>query len=506
MQTNQVSGSQDNRESPSEIITNLALNLPSAVYFSNEMGDAFAAFEHEGRREVLKVRSQPFKLWLTHLYFDKTGKAPASDTINQAIGVLEMMSLRKGECRKLELRVARDGDSFYYNPADKTGRAFRVSPGQVTIIQKPPLLFYQTRSTAAQTEPDLTGKLSRLFDHVSLTNESDRLLLLIYIVSCFIPGIPHPILIVSGEKGAAKSTMIRMIRSIVDPSPRQITAMPAAINDLALNLANSYMPSYDNLDSLSAEKSDLLCMASTGGGFPKRALYTDMEEITFELQRCITLNGISNIASRSDLLDRSIVIDLMRIDEEHRKEERLVWEAFERDKPGILGGALRILSEAMEIYPNVELTRLFRMADFTRWGYAIAEAAGVGGQRFLKAYEANIERANAEAIDSHPVAAGVIALMDKRLEWTGTVADLLSTLERVALSERINTHSKSWPRAAHSLSKRLKEVKSNLEKKHIFFDIRPIGPAKQITLERKTPETATREADIQAESQFSESE
>jgi hypothetical protein len=219
------------------------------------------------------------------------------------------------------------------------------------------------------------------------------------------------------------------------------------------------------------------------------------------------------LATRSDLLDRSIVIQLQRIDDENRKEEREVWEAFERDKPQILGGALKILSKAMSIYSNLEKPKkLFRMADFTRWGYAIAEAAGVegGGEAFLEAYEANIDRANTEAIEAHPVASAVISLME-RLEakqqkriWTGSVSELLDTLERIAVTERINTRHKLWPKGAQVLSKRLAEVKSNLAKRGIQFEIRHAGNFKEITIEKV--EKAQLSVSEQADTPFSENE
>jgi hypothetical protein len=512
VQQNEPKNNEEVKESQAEAMIRLVSQIPGVTFFHNEVNEAFVAFEREDKPGTLKVRSHEFKLMMTELYFDETGKAPSSEGINQALGVLEMMSLRRGEQRQLELRVAKEEGRFFYDLGDPTWQAVKISADGVAIVDRPPLVFNRTKSIAAQVKPDFSGRLSLLRNHFSLANESDWLLLLIYIISCFIPGIPHPILVVSGEKGAAKSTMIRMIRSIVDPSPRAIVTMPTSIKDLALNLANSYMPSYDNLDSLSAQKSDLLCTAATGGGFPKRMLYTDSEEIIVQFLRCVTLNGISVVASRSDLLDRSIVIQLQRIEDEMRKEEREVWEAFERDKPLILGGALRVLSGAMKIYPDVKLPKLFRMADFTRWGYAIAEAAEVegGGEAFLQAYEANIERANTEAIEAHPVAAAVIALME-RLEvkqqtrkWVGSVSELLDTLERVTITERINTRNKLWPKGAHVLSKRLAEVKSNLEKRGILFDIRNAGHSKEVTIEKV--KHSARSFVSQDDSLFSESD
>ncbi|MCY9664907.1 hypothetical protein M5X11_08040 [Paenibacillus alginolyticus] len=470
----------ETKESQSDILIRLASN---ADFFSNDLDVAFAAIEIEGHREVHKVQGRMFRLWLTKLFFEETGKAPSSDAIQQALGVMEMTAFFKGETRKLQLRIAESDGNFYYDLADPSWRAIEISSGKVELLSKPPILFYRTGNTKEQAIPDFDGKVSLILNHIRLKNNHDKILYLVYLVTCLIPNIPHPILVVAGEQGAAKSTMIRMTRSIVDPAARTLLTLPTGLQDTALSIANNYMPCFDNLDIVTREKSDLLCMASTGGAFSKRALYTDSEESILELLRCVTLNGINIVAQRADLLDRSIIAELRRVEENERKEERTVWEEFERDKPLILGGALRLLAEAMSIYPEVQLPKLYRMADFTRWGYAIAEAAGIGGDKFLEAYKGNLERTNIQALESHPVAAAVIALLDKKPTWTGSVAELLETLEFVAIREKINTRVKTWPKASHALSMRLSEIKSNLEKVGIRFDIRNNGNAKIVTFE-----------------------
>ncbi|NTU22481.1 hypothetical protein HPY28_19345 [Brevibacillus sp. HB1.2] len=124
------------------------------------------------------------------------------------------------------------------------------------------------------------------------------------------------------------------------------------------------------------------------------------------------------------------------------------------------------------------------MADFTRWGYAIAEALGLGGKRFLTAYFNNQNKSNEEAVSAHPVAATVLALMKGRHKYKGTVAELLKDLELIALKEKINVHVPSFPKAAHMLSRRLKEVKSNLKQLGIVYDIRHAGDAKVVRIEK----------------------
>ncbi|MDT3700896.1 MAG: hypothetical protein RO469_15915 [Thermincola sp.] len=294
----------------------------------------------------------------------------------------------------------------------------------------------------APPEPDFDGDVNLLLKYTRFKDPEDQLLYLVYLISCFVPSIPHPILVVHGEKGAAKSTTLRMTRLLVDPVGKELQIMPNNIQDLAITLSNNYMPCFDNMDRLSAEKSDMICVASTGGWYSKRALYTDDEEANLYLKCCVAMNGINVVATRPDLLDRSIILELARIDESERKEERAIWSDFEAARPKILGGILSTLSRAMAIYQTVELDSLSRMADFSRWGYAISEALGFSGKKFLDAYRNNQLRANEEAISSHPVAAAVIALVKTRTEWNGTVAELLDVLDEVAEKERINTNAK----------------------------------------------------------------
>ena len=111
-----------------------------------------------------------------------------------------------------------------------------------------------------------------------------------------------------------------------------------------------------------------------------------------------------------------------RISEDERKEESEVWEEFNRDKPKMLGAIFSTISKALTIYPNVKLKKLGRMADFTRWGYAIAEACGIGGEKFLKAYLNNQYKANDEAVSSNPIATAIIRLMEKTQHFEGSAS------------------------------------------------------------------------------------
>ena len=456
-------------------------------FFVNELEEPHVAVQRSGYWEVMDMKSQKFKLYLTKLYYENQQSAPGTDGLNQAIKVLEMKAMFSDSEHKLQRRIAKNKGEYYYDLCDQKWRVIKVNEAGSSIEENPPILFTRSKNMEQQVIPNLDVKPSELIDlvkkHFRFKKETDFVLFTVYLVSCFLPQIAHTILVLFGEKGAAKSTTMRMIKRIVDPAKQDLLSMPTSNQDLAITLSNSYMPCFDNLDSLSAEKSDMLCMAATGGAFIKRTLYSDSDETILRYKRCVGLNGINIVATRADLLDRAILLELERILKSERKTERAIWKAFMTDLPQFLGAIFNTISGAIPIYDSVELDEVGRMADFTYWGYAIAEVLEIGGDQFTQAYLKNQMTANDEALSSHPVAAAVMIFMKHTKSWSGSVTSLLKELVKVAEREHLNTRMKTWPGNANVLSKRLKEVKSNLEEIGISYDVRHAGTHRKITLE-----------------------
>ena len=472
-------------ETQSDIMINLAGHCQ---FFKNDLEELYAAAPIDGHWEVMAIKSRRFHLYVTKLFFDETGSAPGKDAIAQAMSVLEMRACFSPNEYKLQRRIASHEGCLFYDLGDPDWRSLNISQFGAGIATDPPILFLRKKGMGTQLIPDFQTPATSLpqlcKSHFRFKRDEDSLLFMVYLVTCFLPDIAHVILVLFGEKGAAKTTTMKMLKKIVDPGIPDLLSMPSSKQDLAFVLSNTYMPIFDNLDTLSAEKSDMLCMAATGGAFSKRTLYTDSDETVLSLKRCVALNGINVVATRADLLDRSIVLELDRISKNERKTEQAILETFEQDLPRILGAVFNALSQAMSMRGNVELDQVGRMADFTYWGYAIAEALEIGGEEFLSAYLNNQDRANTEALAAHPVAAAVQALLKRDPNWSGSVSSLLKVLEGIAGTESISTHVRSWPKDANVLSRRLKEVKSNLEEIGIFFDIRHSGDCKTVTFEK----------------------
>ena len=104
--------------------------------------------------------------------------------------------------------------------------------------------------------------------------------------------------------------VVRVLRALLDPNKAPIRSLPRNERDLMIAATNSWCLAFDNLCHLQDWQSDALCRISTGGGFAARELYTDQDETILDVQRPIVLNGIEEVVTRDDLLDRSLITHL----------------------------------------------------------------------------------------------------------------------------------------------------------------------------------------------------
>lgn len=452
------------------------------IFFHDEFCEAYVSIPN---LPIMKVKERKFELYIKKMLYDQTQKFASNEAVKQVIDKCEAEACFSGEENKLFKRCTERDDVIYYDLADKESNCVKISSKSIEIETNKEIIFANKKNQKSQVKPNLDYKdISVLDKHYRFQSEDDKVLHTVSLISSFIPNISHPIVVLYGEKGSSKTTTMRKDRSIIDPANSEVIALPKGIQDLALTLSNNYLSCFDNLENISAEKSNMLCMACTGGGFTARTLYTNDEETIHKFKVPIILNGINVVATKADLLDRSILIELERIPSDERREDSEIYEEFENDKPQILGAIFNTLSKAKELYPNIKLNQLGRLADFTRWGYSIAEACGIGGEKFLNAYLKNQSRANQEALASNPVANAIILFTNQVELFEGKVSDLLTELNTVAMQNGIDVKSPLWAKEANVLSRRLNELKSNLKSEGIEFEIKHRTQGKIITIEK----------------------
>lgn len=450
-------GQPDKKPTQVELLLKIASAL---VLFHDQNKTTFTYLDNA----TIPLSAAKLKNYLSYRYYQAEGKAPNTDSLNQTLSVLNGKALFEASQVALHNRIAESEGVFWYDLAD--GRAVRITPDEWEITSDVPILFRRYSHQQKQLEP-LRGNAWDVFKFLNV-DEQHHLLVLVYLISCFVPDIPHPIFHPHGQHGAGKTTFCNVLKKLIDPSSVEAIITPRDATQLVQVLAHHHICLFDNMSDLPAWMSDILAQACTGGGFQKRQLFTDDEDVIFQIKRCIGLNGINLLISRSDLMDRSILLHLERIDPSKRKEERELWAEFEKYKAGILGGIFTTLSRAMAVYPNIQPKSLPRMADFAKWGYAITRALGRNPEEFISAYDANIKRQNEEVISNNTLALAVLQLLADKDEWQGTIKQAYQKLFELADPKKTDN---TFPKSERSLKKRLNLIKTNLTDKGISFTI-----------------------------------
>lgn len=442
-----------------------------AELFHAPDGKVFASVDVGDHRETLSLRSGAFRDWLSHRFYREAGATPGAAALQDALNTLSGKARFDAPQIETYIRLAGHGAAVYLDLCDANWRAAEVTAEGWRIVSNPPVKFRRARGMLSLPEPQRGGSIDELRRFVNVGSGEDWILLCSWLVASLRPRGPYPLLALHGEQGSAKSTTARALRGLVDPNTASLRSEPREERDLMIAASNGWCAAFDNLSRMPMWLSDGLCRLATGGGFATRELYTDGEEVLFDAQRPVILTGIEEVATRPDLLDRTLILNLPSIPEERRRVESAFWREFDAARPLILGALLDAVSAALRNESRVNLERLPRMADFAVWATAAESALGVPEGSFMAAYERNRAAANDLALEASPVAVEVLKCMAHRDAWTVTYTDLLTHLER-AFGDSPK-RPEGWPKSARGLAGELTRIAVNLRKAGV--DVAPAG-------------------------------
>lgn len=344
-------------------------------------------------------------------------------------------------------------------------RAVEISRDGWRIVKDPPVRFRRPPSLLPLPEPVEGVAFGELRAVMNVPDENWPLVAG-YALGMLQPDRPTPILQLAGEQGTGKTSAARRLKDLIDPSKGGLRAEPREIGDLMVGANQSWVLAFDNLSRVSPALSDALCRLATGGGISKRKLYTDSDEHVSEATRTVILTGINDLATRSDLLDRMLIITLERIGENDRRTDADLQSHYERVRAGVLGALLTAAAKALRDLDGVKLESKPRMADFSLWVIAGIDALGVGPDEFLQAYERNRSEAHYLALESSVLPMTILRFMEDRRrvgKWVGSPTVLLRELSQTAsaMDEKPLT-AHDWPNTPIHLSGLLKRFSPNL--------------------------------------------
>jgi hypothetical protein len=271
----------------------------------------------------------------------------------------------------------------------------------------------------------------------------------------------YPILVLQGGPGSAKSTTTRLIKELIDPNEATIRAHPSSFRDMMISAKNSWVLAFDNLSEIPRWLSDAFCQLSTGGGYAVRKQYTNSSEQIFNAKRPVILNGIDYLTGRSDLADRSIIIELPAISDGDRLAEKAIWQTFNKRKAYICGELFDGISQALKNLEDVDLKYTPRMADFTRWVVAGEPAMYWKNGLFLKEYEDNQQVRNRISLYNDDMATYLLDFMSNKKSWKGTADDLIGALKGHSFNQ--NPEKNKIPSSPVVLAKKLRRATHVLE-------------------------------------------
>jgi hypothetical protein len=457
-----------------------------AELFHDPNGLTWARADTGTHREVFALGSKSWRRFMAGTFYRNTESPPSAAALSDADNVLQSKALFDGQQIQVHTRIAEHEGSIYIDLCDEDWRAVQIDANGWRIVSDSPICFRRAGGMRPLPLPTRGGSLTRLRDFVNLQDDDAWRLYVSALIQAMRPTGPYPILVFHGRQGSAKTTACRVFRYLVDDNGASLRAEPRDTRDLMIAATNGWVVAYDNLSRVHAWLSDSLCRLSTGGGLGTRELFTDNGESLFEAQRPVLLNGIEEIATRADLLDRSIILYLESVPTEKRRPEGEFWSEFEREAPAILGTLLDAVSAGLRNLPNTHVPGLPRMADFALWACAVGPACGWSQDEFLDAYTANRNDANELTLEASPITAPLRAMVGKWSEEAEssqyTAATLLAELELEA--DESTQHQSSWPKNARALSQVLRRLQTNFEAIGIGLEL-PKGSGRTITVTRK---------------------
>lgn len=424
--------------------------------FHNEQQRAYATFVNNGHRETWPIESKDFYNWIAHEFWKKHKKTLSKNILNDVSLTINGKACFDGMCFEVYNRVTMIENTIYIDLANSDWDIIKIDKHGWEISRNPAIKFYRINTMKELPAPVKNGNFSKFWKYVNIPDKY-RKLVLAYILECFRTNTPYIILVLYGVQGCAKSTTQDLIRRLIDPSLINLRSAPKKSEDLLVAAANNYIVSFNNVSFLSDQNQDDLCCLSTGGGFGTRELFTTNKEAVIEIKRPVIMNGISDLVTAQDLIDRCVILELPIIDETDRKSEEELINEFNLDYTEIFTGLLDILVKVLQILPQVTLKKKPRMVDFAILGTALEKVMNWEDGSFMADYLGNRNESMAGALEHSPVAIALIQYIEKNKSYIGSYNNLYNLL-----TAGYKPEMSGWVKSAKGLANQIKRQKPAL--------------------------------------------
>jgi hypothetical protein len=401
---------------------------------------------------MIRMSEMPVKL--AGDYYHLTGRAASRDAVAGTVAVAQAMAAGKRPAQP-HLRIAPHGGAIYLDPGWRSGSAVELRPGGWRVVGRPPVLFARTRLSLDLPEPvPGTGSIDGCRELFNIPGKDAWALFVACRVASLMPGITHPVELVTGAPGSTKTTVTRLMSNWVDPSSVMIP-VPRDGRTWAAVAASRYVLPVDNVSSIPVWWSDLLCKAASGDGWLDRALYTDLDVTVGKFQSVVILNGIGLGTVRADLADRVAWHKLSK--PQWYASDDDVDRQWERSWPAALAW---LLDRACEAMADLELAGpaagVSRLAKFEQ---VVTGIDARWGTRALEYWRAGRHEVLEDVAEGDEVAVAITGAV--KAPWTGTSAELMALLETYGGLRGPNRGMGTW--TPRGISDRVDRSRSAIE-------------------------------------------
>ena len=442
-------------------------------FFQDQHGNVFAwvRVQAGGQEhfECLGIKSRTFLARLLELIKQRTERMPQLSVLKQAIEILQLEAYRAPK-QKLDNRRAVSDDEVFIDLGDEDWSMIHLNREGWQVTPQDDPRFFRPQHMQALPEPQQNGDLDELFTtYLPTESDGDKLLLTAWLLGGLFARIPNPILLIVGQQGSAKTTRSLRLRSLLDPSSTPVLG-DLEMSNMFLTFQHHAVPCFENVSHFNRREADMFCRAVTGNGVERRKLYTDGDQVLYSFRRPIIINGIDTPSTRPDFLDRCVIYNCKRMDQFIPLEE--LDRQFEAARPRLFGAMLDLLVKTLKVLDTTPPATKFRMADFARFGRAVAVALGKKPEDFDDAYQMNIHQQNFEVLEDAPMGRVLESFATQRAStkpWKGTAEQLLAELRQVAHVTGDTDGKNDLPKSARWLSGRLGELAPAMATRQVFI-------------------------------------
>lgn len=396
----------------------------------------------------------------------------------------------------VSLRAAQIGDDrVVLDLGDPTGAVVEVTAAgwQVVEASEDTPLFRRSRATRPLPVPVRGGDLAVLRELLSLPEGDPRWLLIRgWLAAVLFSEIPRPILWATGPQGSGKSTRVKMVLSLIEPTEELGKEPGRNERDDSTSALGRYLVSWDNVTNVSQNTSDSVCRLVTGVTDDRREMYSNgvLRPVSYRRTGVATSLTLPP-GLGSDALERLALVEFERIDEDGRNVERGLKNAYQAALPALLGAILDDVVRVLSCLPEVagEQHPWPRMADYGQVLLALDRALGLPDDAgHLAAYVASVNGTLAERAADDPFTSAVLSFVQERGgQWSGSAEGLLQALNVLTRSEDL---PEWWPRTPRAIRTQLTKATEPLRHAGVAVHARKSNGARLLELRVKVPDRA----------------